>query len=132
MKDLPITPADFLTFALIASIVFTITTGLGKWFLAYLNLKFGAKTSAQNIEAHTRAMAEQSQQCRFDHEGITKLVAAQNANIAKMLEQNGDQLREMAAVRSLAELHHERQMNAMGSAHEQLKRIEHLVGRSSG
>lgn len=129
MQDLPITAGDIFLTLSAAAAAFAIAHGLVKAGMSYLTLKFGKNTPTQQIEAHTRQMAEQSQQCRFDHEGITRHVAAQNANIAKMLEYLGEQLREMASIRALAERHHDHQMNALQNHKEQLKRIEDLVGR---
>lgn len=122
MQDMHITPGDIMLALTAAAIIFSIAQGLVKGGMSYLSLKFGKNTPEQNIEAHTRAMAEQSQQCRFDHSSIGVQIQTTNNNIAQMLEQNGQQLKEIASMRAMSELHHERTMN-------HLKRIEERLGQ---
>lgn len=107
MKELPITMADILLFATVASISFTLVAGVGKWVMGYLTLKFGAKPAETSMEKSARIMADQSMQCRFDHEGINKLIVAQNRNIEELLKQNGEQIRALTDANHNAQLRHQ-------------------------
>jgi hypothetical protein len=93
----------------IAGTVFAVMSGLMRFFLEYLTSRFGKAEMT---------VAEQSAQCRFDHETIgeklrvqgaemTAQIKAQNEYIATLLRQNGEQLKYMSDASHNAELRHQ-------------------------
>lgn len=101
MKDAPISLVDIVAAATVVSVVFGIIVQLLKFGMDFLTAKFSPVTKAE------RLAQAQSDQCRFDHASIGGLVATQNANIAKMLEQNGKQIEAMKDANHAAELRHQ-------------------------
>lgn len=97
MKDSPITLADVLTIVAIASAAFGVISQLAKAGMSYLTAKFSKGATA----------AKQSSQCNFDHKEIHSLVLAQNANITKMLEQNGEEIKALTDLNHNAQLRHQ-------------------------
>lgn len=130
MKELPITPGDVLMFASIAAVVFTLTAGLGKWFMGYLSLKFGPKTPQSRMEDSARMMAEQSQQCRFDHDSINKLIATQQKNIEQLLQQNGEQLRALAEANHNAQLRHQIMLAEFKDVKHDVQSVRQILEKS--
>ncbi len=97
MTESPLTLADIATFAAIAGAVVSILgTGL-KVLVEYLTRRFGSDMTVR----------QQSENCRFDHEKLSNILASQNANIAKMLEQNGKQIDALSEASHAAELRHQ-------------------------
>jgi len=97
MTDTPLTLTDIATFAAIAGAVVSIFgTGL-KMLIDYLSRRFG----------NDMTVRQQSEQCHFDHDKISGILVSQNANIAKMLEQNGKQIAALSDASHAAELRHQ-------------------------
>ena len=104
MTDTPITLADVAVFATVAGAVVSITaTGL-RLLVDYLSSKFGSPKMT---------VAEQSANCQFDHRQINALITQQNANIAKMLEQNGEQIKALSDANHAAQLRHQIVLNEL-------------------
>jgi len=91
----------------IASAVFGIVSAGMRALMEYLTARFGSDMT----------VAQQSAQCRFDHETIgtqlrqqqsdvTMMIQAQNEHIAHLLEQNGEQLKHLRDSSHNAELRH--------------------------
>jgi len=108
----------------VAGSVFAIVSGFVKFLVSYLEAKFSGKMT----------VAEQSAQCRFDHEQIGSTVRAQanevnsmiqnqNEHIARLLDQNGKQLQYMSDASHNAELRHQITM-------AKLENIEKIMEKS--
>jgi hypothetical protein len=97
MTDAPITPADIATFAAIAGTIFSLLHLGLRMLIEFLTAKFGNRMT----------VADQSAQCRFDHAEINALITRQNANIATMLQQNGEQIKALSEGNHAAELRHQ-------------------------
>lgn len=113
MNETPITLADIATFAAIGGAVFSVLSVSVKALVDYLTARFG----------NSMTPAEQSAQCRFDHNEINNLITQQNANIATMLKQNGEQIKALAEGNHAAELRHQIVL-------AKLQRIEDHIDRS--
>lgn len=98
MKDSPITLADVITVVALASAAFGVISQLAKAGMSYLTAKFSKSGSPAD---------RQAAQCNFDHKEIHSLVVAQNANITKMLEQNGEQIKALTDINHNAQLRHQ-------------------------
>lgn len=98
MTDSPISLADILTVVAIAGGAFGILSQLVKAAMAYLTAKFSKNGNP---------IVRQALQCNFDHKELHALVVAQNANITKMLEQNGEQIRALTDINHNAQLRHQ-------------------------
>lgn len=98
MTDAPITISDIAVFAAVASALFAIASQITRALITYLSEKFGTKSSV---------LTKQSVQCNFDHKELHAMVAAQNTNIAKMLEQNGEQIKALTDINHNAQLRHQ-------------------------
>lgn len=120
MTDSPITLFDIATFAAIAGSVFSISLGSLKILLDYISAKFGNKMT----------IAEQSAQCRFDHRELHGVLTAQNANIAKMLEQNGKQLEALAESNYAANLRHEMVLGHLKEIKTEVTRTQVIAERN--
>src|SRR6056297_1232216 len=103
MTDTPITLTDIATFAAIAGAVVSIVGTALKLAIEYLSTRFGGRMT----------VAEQSANCRFDHREINALITQQNANIAKMLEQNGEQIKALSDANHAAQLRHQIVLNEL-------------------
>lgn len=97
MTETPITISDLATVAAIAAAVFGLVMQALKLLTDFLTAKLVGKEGSQ----------AQSAQCRFDHQNLNALVAQQNANIAKMLDQNGKMIDAVSNVSHAAELRHQ-------------------------
>lgn len=69
--------------------------------MTFLTAKFAPISKAEKLAQ------EQNDQCHFDHQGINSLIASQNANISRMLEQNSEQIKALTNMASKAELMHQ-------------------------
>ena len=98
-----LTLAQLATVAGIAASIFAVLNVALRWLVEYLSAKFGAP--GRSAEAAGRQA--QSEQCRFDHSNINNVITAQNANIARMLEQNGRLLESMKDASHVSELRHQ-------------------------
>ena len=97
MTDTPITITEIATFAAIGGAIFSVLSVSVKALVDYLTVKFGSGMT----------VAEQSAQCRFDHNEINHLITQQNQNISTMLKQNGEQIKALAEGNHAAELRHQ-------------------------
>jgi DNA-binding transcriptional regulator YdaS (Cro superfamily) len=65
----------------------------------------------------TKAVEEQSAQCKFDHEGIRSLMLQQNANIAALLAQNAKMIDAFTSMSHAAELRHRTVLERLRALH---------------
>jgi hypothetical protein len=70
----------------------------------------------------TKAVEEQSAQCKFDHESIRGLMLQQNANIAALLNQNGEMIKAFTAMSHAAELRHRTILERLRALHTHIYR----------
>jgi len=111
MTEAPITLTDIATFAAIAGAIFSILSVLARVGMEYLTSKFGNRMT----------VAEQSERCRFDHSQINALITQQNANIARMLEQNGEQIKALHDESHANQLRHQIILAKLERINEHLK-----------
>lgn len=104
-----LTLTNIAVIAGVASSLFAILSALTRALVEYLTVK---------ISPNKMTVAEQSAQCRFDHDKITTklqnqqndvtvMIQAQNEHIGRLLEQNGEQLKYMRDASHNAELRHQ-------------------------
>ena len=93
-----ITLADLAILATITAAVFGIISTALKAFIGFLEAKWGQRDMTN---------AERSAQCTYDHKGIQNLITQQNANITKMLAQNGELIKAMTESNHDAQLRHQ-------------------------
>lgn len=63
----------------------------------------------------------QPSECRFDHQSLNQILVTQNANIAKMLEQNGKQIEALRDANHAAELRHQVVLSRLEKITDSLK-----------
>jgi len=122
MTDSPITLTDLATLAAVAGAVFA-----GVRFLVdYLTSKFNQQMTP----------AEQSAQCRFDHDKLGSVLAQQNANMSRqndniyeLLKQNGEQIKALADANHAAQLRHQIVLSHLESQSEKLSEIKKQIDR---
>jgi hypothetical protein len=106
----------------VAAAIFGIVSQVGRFVTEYIALKVGNTSKAKEIRAE-EIRQTQSESCKFDHSSIRTILAEQNANIVRLLDQHAMQVKAFVELAHAFELKHHTTMN-------QLQRIwEHLPKR---
>lgn len=98
--DSPISISDIGVVVAIAASSYAVLNGLVGALISHLQAKIGSKREETVRQS-------QSEQCRFDHVNISSIIAAQNSNISKMLEQNGEMLLAIREAATAREVQHQ-------------------------
>jgi hypothetical protein len=113
MTETPITIADIAVVCAIAAAVFGIV-------IKGIDLLTKYITNITGKADMTRA--EQSAQCQFDHASIGSILTQQNANIVRLLEQNGKMLEQMSEANHAAQLRHQIILNHLENLHTKISK----------
>lgn len=111
VSDSPLSISDLALIAGGAAAVFGIVGQLLRFGLDFLTLKFLPARTAESL---------QSAQCKWDHTNINSLIATQNVNISKMLDQNSLLITALSESNHASALRHEIVLAKLGRVEDRL------------
>ena len=109
-----LTVSNLAALATIFGVIFATITTLVKLLVEFLASKFNSPI-----------INEQPERCKFDHKEINQLIVQQNANIFRMLEQNGEQIKALNEGNHNAQLRHQIVVS-------ELEKIKEFQNKNSG